>query len=837
LVSKLVYMTRRPLLISLILIAFPSILLAQGLKFLGMECPINERSSYDVFSKYTPTFKDSLEISFDYMPLPKSLFGYVVRVSNLKGDGHVWNMSFDRRAGDVVVRINDEGFRSSICAEIPSSEFPNFEWIRISITFHALEDTVTLRVGDHIYKGDLQFAGVKIKPSIQFGISGHVVESPSFVLKNLTVGDGVKKFVFPLDEFSGNYVHDSNGRARGHAVNPLWESNEANEWAKLVTVDSNSPSGFFYNEQSHEVGFFSSTSLKTFNVATERTSERGYSNPCPLNILSGTSFIKEGRLYAYELFDWVRGPGETSVAALDFKTMTWEALSTDRMDGPMHHNAAFFNPNTGEQTFYGGYGNKYFNGDFVALGDDWCWHHVEVDRTEAPELYPRFFCSAGVDQDGCYAYIFGGLGNETGEEVVGRRYFYDLHRYDMTTGECKHMWTIEWKDEPSVPARGLIVDGNWIYALCYPEYLTRTTMHLYRFNIVDGSYDMLDSGIEVTSDKVWSSSSMFLDKALGKIIVINRDVDKQYVPKTQIFTLAYPPIMHADANWFREHEILVEILVAVLLALLIFVVITMVIVRRKRREQQERDEYVKASIDSSKRIYKSSDTPNSVLLFGDFTVLDRNGEDISGQFSPQLKTLLLLLVKYSENGLSSSRMTRVLWPDKDENKSRNSRGVAINSLRKALGTIDGLSLDFRDGRYVLNVSEGFTCDYLAMKKHLDEVDSEKALELMSRGCFLKDVQDPVFDSFKADVEALVVPFLEDQMKEKLSKGRRRAAVEIADMAFACDSLNERALRTSVTALLSLGRREDALLRYAAFANAWQKLEGEAYPVKFDQLKD
>jgi len=831
-------MTKRTLLVALILIAFTPCIQAQGLKFLGMECPINERSSYDVFSKRKPSFKDCLEVSFDYMPLPKSLFGYVVRVSNLKGDGHIWNMSFDRRSGGcVVVRINDEGFRSSICAEIPSDEFPDFKWVRISIVFHALENKVSLRIGDHFYEGDLQIAGTKIKPSIEFGISGHVVDTPSFVLKDLVVKDGLKTIEFPLDEFSGNHVHDSDGHSRGHVINPLWESNEANVWTRLVTVESNSPAGLFFNEQSHEVGIYSSTSLKTFNVATEKFRERQYANPCPLNILSGTSFMKEGRLYAYELFDWVRGPGEASVAALDFSTMTWETLSTDRMDGPMHHNASFFNPNTGEQTFYGGYGNIYFNGNFFSLGEDWCWHQLEIDRTEAPELYPRFFCSAGVDQNGRYAYIFGGLGNETGEEVVGRRYFYDLHRYDLKTGVCKHMWTIDWTDEPSVPARGLIIDGPWLYALCYPEYLTRTTMHLYRFNMEDGSYIMMDSGIEVTSDKVWSSSSMFLDKALGKIIVVNRDVDKQYVPKTEIHTLAYPPIMHAEGSWPRDHALLFRILMAVLLSLPIAIIITVVTVRRKRIEQRERDEYVKATLDSSKRIYKYIDKPNSILLFGDFTVIDRDGKDISCQFSPQLRTLLLLLVKYSENGLSSSRMTRILWPDKDEDKARNSRGVAINSLRKALGAIDGLALDYRDGRYFLNVSEGFNCDYLEMKRGIEEANMEDTLKLLCRGCFLKDVQDPVFDSFKDDAESLVVPFLEEQMKAKLSKGQRHAAIEIADMAFVWDSLNERALKTSVEALLSLGRREDALLRYSAFTIAWQKLEGEAYPVKFDQLKN
>lgn len=828
-------MIKRLLATILFLIAFSSVASTQGLKFLGMECPIDERSSYDVFSKHIPRFRDSLEISFDYMPQPRSRFGYVFRVSNLAGDGHIWNMSFDRRSGDVVVRINDEGFRSSIYAEIPSSKLPDFKWVRVSVVFHAAGNRVSLTIGDNSYEGELLIEGNVFRPSIQFGISGHVVDSPSFSIKDLVITDGTQRFCFPMNEFTGRKVHDSRGHARGSVINPLWMAEEASRWTEIATIESDSPSGNYFNDKTHEIGIYSGRTLKTLNIASGSESERAFANPCPLNILSGTSFISGDRLYAYELFDWVRGPGEASVASLDFGTMTWETLSRDRLDGPMHHNAAFFNPQKVEQTFFGGYGNIYFNGDFISLGEDWCWHRNDVDRTDAPGLYPRFFCSAGVDQEGKYAYIFGGLGNETGEEVVGRRYFYDLHRYDLRTGECRYMWTADWQEEPSVPARGLIIDGQWMYALCYPEYMTKTTMHLYRFNLENGSYQMLDSGIEVTSDKIWSSSSMFLDKSLGKIVVICRDVDRQYVPKTGIYTLSYPPIMNAGRSWVKEHAILLQILIAFILIALASGLIAFHAIRRKRQEQQDRDDYVKAMADFRKRVYTCSQSPNSILLFGDFTVLDHNGDDITGLFSPQLKTLLLLLVKYSEKGLSSSRMSRILWPDKEDNKSRNSRGVAVNSIRRALKNVEGLALEYRDGHYFLDVSEEMNCDFIRLKSHLAEGNSEEALSILSRGRFLKDVQDPVFDSFKAEVESLVLPFLEDQMKEKSSKGQRRAAVEIADMTIECDPLNERALKTSVSSLLSLGRREDALLRYSAFAIAWQNLEGEPYPVRFDDL--
>ena len=73
------------------------------------------------------------------------------------------------------------------------------------------------------------------------------------------------------------------------------------------------------------------------------------------------------------------------------------------------------------------------------------------------------------------------------------------------------------------------------------------------------------------------------------------------------------------------------------------------------------------------------------------------------------------------------------------------------------------------------------------------------------------------------------------MDIKMKDGKEMAAIEIADMALGYDPQDELALRYVVSALNALDRRDDALVRYSQFQARWQKLNGEPYPVRFQEL--
>ncbi len=54
----------------------------------------------------------------------------------------------------------------------------------------------------------------------------------------------------------------------------------------------------------------------------------------------------------------------------------------------------------------------------------------------------------------------------------------------------------------------------------------------------------------------------------------------------------------------------------------------------------------------------------------------------------------------------------MLWPDKEGEKLKNSRGVTINNLRKVLSELDGIELIYENGYYRLTHTPELHCDYI-----------------------------------------------------------------------------------------------------------------------------
>ena len=81
---------------------FPA--LSQGLKFTGLEQPIDKRTSYDVFGNLSPEFSDRVDIHFDMATYHESEIGYIFRIKN-RHDSKVYNLFYDGQGDERTVFI------------------------------------------------------------------------------------------------------------------------------------------------------------------------------------------------------------------------------------------------------------------------------------------------------------------------------------------------------------------------------------------------------------------------------------------------------------------------------------------------------------------------------------------------------------------------------------------------------------------------------------------------------------------------------------------------------------------------------------------------------------
>ena len=234
--------------------------------------------------------------------------------------------------------------------------------------------------------------------------------------------------------------------------------------------------------------------------------------------------------------------------------------------------------------------------------------------------------------------------------------------------------------------------------------------------------------------------------------------------------------------------------------------------------------------------YLVEQRPNSICLFGGFSALDVKGNEV--QFPYQQKKLLCLIIKYSlDDGISSVRLSKIMWPDKSEDKVKNSRGVAINHLRRLLDNFEGASLVYENSHFKLECSGDFSCDWIDFRRELllDHPDMEKVMPIVSRGKFLPFMEDPVFDSFKEKTESLLINILTAELMKCYERKQYINVVDLADVVFHTDPLNEQTLICQLNALVKLKRTEDALVRFSAFVKEYSAMYDAEYKHEFNSL--
>ncbi len=809
---------------------------AQGLMFNGMENPIDERTSYDVFASKTPKFDDVLRIEFSLSMYLPSDFGYVMRIKN-EAEGRIFNLLYSGSHWDknYPLRLNEEGKSSIIKADIPHEYIEMGKWMQVSLEFRMEEGVVMLSVDDYEFVAEIGGMSSVWRPVINFGKSDYMIDVPSMAVRNLTISDGKKKFSFPLNESEGLDVREEGGKVYGQVCNPQWLMHKSYKWDEVAVFSSQSRAGVTYDKFRKNLVYYNRDSMYVYDFINKESRQHEYDSTCPVDLYLGSGFVNpyDSLLYVYEPYVEDGLSSQPTVASYDPEKNDWSVVGSDTISVRFHHHSSYVDENRRKFVIFGGFGSMIYNGNFFScdLGD-YQWQRDTLP--EGDRICPRYFTSLGYSSEEDALYVFGGMGNESGEQIVGRHYLYDLHRLDLNTGVNTMIWgkdlVLDWKEENMVPVRNMVLHDGGFYTMCYPEFHTNSYLQLVYFDIESATYNKLCNKIPIRSDKISTNANLWFDEDLRLLILAVMESSDDVQSQLRAYALSFPPL--TDAEYMaasRRSHVWIFVFIAFLVALLAAFVIC-VRLRATDRAGLANPPY------SGRRRYLVEQKPNSICLFGGFSALDVNGNEV--QFPYQQKKLLCLIIKYSlDDGISSVRLSKIMWPDKSEDKVKNSRGVAINHLRRLLENFNGASLVYEDNHFRLQCSGDFTCDWMEFRKEslLELPDMEKVMPIVSRGKFLPFIEDPVFDSFKEKTESSLISMLSVELIRCYDKRQYVTVVDLADVIFHTDPLNEQAMVYMLNALVRLRRTEDALVRYSAFVKEYSAMYDAEYERDFKSL--
>jgi len=831
----------------LIFIGFCAESKGQGLQFNSNDSLLGKRTSYLVFKKNAPTFNGHLDINFDLSLWDIEHLGYILNITDAKNNSYSLSSIHN---GTQFLNFNIDSKSNKLQIPLALSRLKRHIWMPVKIHIDLKANTVGIFINGQWYKADGFNFEDSITPKIYFGKNEHYFDVPKMAIRNLVVTDGDKSYTFPLNEWSGKEVFSNDGDDVGSVDNPVWLINESYFWAPKFTSAFARVAGINFDEAAQRLVIFKSDSLLCYDVQRNSLSAQAYQNICPVPLHLGKSIIntKENKLYAYET---LKAPKQfqpaQSIASLDLSTLKWDAVGAATITEQRHHHNIFYDNKQEKLYLFGGYGSFKYYTDFFEYNkqaDSWDKAAFAGDK-----IMPRFFSGFSQADENNEVYIFGGYGNQSGNQVVGGQHFYDLYRVNLTTRTVKKCWEIKPPEVDFVAANNLILskDKKYFYAICYAHDKPKTSLSLYKFSLKDGSYEVVSGNIPAKGERIESDINLFYNPKQEVFYCAIQEFTTPDASTIRVYSLASPPVRQQDylaslkpvAQRHLRYEYIIAVAVAIAVAL------------GYARKKRKKAAIVPPEADSDgaiKAIHKKEDEKraNAVYMLGDFTVYDKNSRDITYMFSPKIKQLFILLLLNSndEHGVVSKRISSTLWPEKEIAKTKNIKNVTINHLRGILADIKGIELTFTNDTYRFTFNEAFFCDYSTVNDAMESLKSNAAgegknildwLDLIARGCLLQHVPEPWLDDTRQLYEESLIPLLAPEVKRIYEEGDYRKAIEIARVILSIDPFNDMAIKYKLKVLRRTKGIEYAHKIYNDFAAEYEKSLGESYGVPFDKI--
>ena len=817
----------------LFLFSIFNVTLAAGLRIRGNSYPIENRSSLE-FNKHLFISKSHFVLGFEVKLLDESSFGSIVRLK-FQDPNIVYNIVFKKNEDNSIeFKLNEEGKKGISTFYFDENKIETNQWFHITLDIDVKSKTLKWNIFDKSFETILNNFNSEIDlENIFFGKSEYNIDVADFELRKINVFSDNNSFFIPLNESKGKNVHLSDGTIIGRVVNPVWLINESYYWKKNSTFKINSVGGYQFNYESGEVIIFTRDSIRTIDVNTGKLSKYKFPSPLPLDIQLGNSFIHENQLFIYDVNNLPIG--DCSMVSVDLKTFEVKCISFDQLDMQLHHHTSIHYDNN--LLIYGGFGNDRYSNSFLSMNlKNAVWDTVNV---MGDEIYPRYFTSSFFDPLTKSMYVFGGMGNQAGDHTIGRKYFYDLYRLDLNSFRIKKIWNVQDTGMTRVPVKNLISDQKGeFYTLMYSEYLSDSKLQLYKFKINEPKFQVLGDVIPIKSEKIKTNANLFYYDHLKTFYAVTEVFDDQDISSViTVYELKTPAVGLADLNFYESAEVDYKFWLFISITFLVLFMFILYWWRFKNKKKVLNPLIPKSEeVKVMEKIDFTFPTKNRIHLFGDFTVIDKEGKDITYLFSTRLRQMLaLFLVTNINKGLKSNEISESLWPDKELTASKNIRGVTINQLRKLLNELEGIDLVYNDHRYTLEV-KGCYVDYL----RFEMIQNEKLFnielkEILKPGAFLKGFEDDIFDSIKSCVDTKAQEILQKHINQFFENEMFEFAVELTRLYYSFDPLSEEMLRIELKSLVRLGNRVEARKAFEHYQKVYVSWVNEEFPLSFESM--
>ena len=568
--------------------------------------------------------------------------------------------------------------------------------------------------------------------------------------------DGKQTREWKLWKHNDDVCYDKKENAIARALHPIWLIDNHIEWKLIhqahipgkLDVSFNARDALFYlvKPQSIEVLDEKGTLQKEITIRGGFPAVE-YPNHQLYDTLTN-------KIVSYHL-----KRGITSYFSFD--TEKWSNEERNKEEASNYNHARTFNPADSSFYFFGGYGfYQYRNDLFQMKSGNYKLEQVIYERP----LYPRY--SAAMTIVGDELYIFGGRGNKYGKQELSSHFYLGLCAINLKNNRSRIVW-----QKNMSPEDGTLMASSMYFepsdSSFYAVSMNKGGI-LWKISMKDSVYTEVSKPIHNELNYQDCDFSLYTSPSHGKLFLVLDKIQNDHTHNVAIYSINMPLVNEEDIRQPENETFTSSRKYFYIAGILLLFIISGTIFYRSKYSKKKKSTPVtktreeKLSVIESHIDRKQPEIPEyqvtqekrqdfettltrtadyydrnraSISLFGCFNVRDKEGNDITSNFTPRLKHLLILLILYTEKnpqGILASKATEILWPDKEETAARNNRNVNLRKLRVLLESIGDMEVVTENNFLRIKWGTSVFCDYHTLMTCTKQFEQEKSEELLNR---------------------------------------------------------------------------------------------------------
>lgn len=842
---------------------------AGGLRFYSQDKEFTKRTSFTLFDDYKQV-PDSFSLDFDFKIYDSERFGYIFRIIEketansetplchflchpeaAQGHNTLFFIQNNQKSGKILVVKNEK------------------RWIPFHLKLNCRKGEATISCNDSVFHFPIDLPK-KPELNVTFGlILRNNAEVAAFDIRNVRFSASPKQtYYWPLNEISGDVAHDMLQGEDSEVKNPNWLVKQHFFWNKIYEGPADMMCGVEYDQARQNIMLINKDSLVSFNVQQNTVTSLKYNETRPFAKDQHFSILNPltNELLSYD-FHFLQTEGQKGYSVYQPENRSWTIPEMGSAQEENHFHLMFWNNDTTKLIKFGGYAHYKFFNDFKSF--DFVSNTWEDVRLKGDVIYPRSHTAMGKDPENQLYYLFGGLGNKDGEQVLGVSNFYDLYSIDFRKRESTRIWELNDASLSFIPRSQMLVEPSdtSCYILCSQSDKQDAALCLYKFSLVRPHYEIVSDSLPSNFYNLAGNAFLFLNSKANELYCVIRQT---FINKTEsqisIYKLNYPPVRLSYREMETHSRSKGWIFTAVFLALIAGFGIWYVKLRsskpktvasvssrpqfRKVTEPMSEKPDLKQEVvlhDETVQILETSKEyirprANAIWLLGKFTIFDKKGHNITHLCSNKIRSLFFLIFfsSFFEDGINSDELSDVLWPGMDKNRTKNNRSVTINHLRKIFEDMEGISLIHEDRNWKISYQESVYIDLVDLLKKIKnkEANPREIVRIYSLGNLLQDEKIPELDKFRGNFETDTIELLNSYGHQFFAEQNYQLCAEIARIIHSYfDELNEKALNLKLVALSRLRLHNKARQEYDNFCQRFKLLMDVEFTVPFNKLTE